>query len=343
MKKMKSFVIVALSVLSFGCQREVYEGSDFSEKKSYSQIAMESIENSFLMDGIINSRAVNENKYPQFFEDIYIEDLNGNKVSFGDLPEDQKELFYTTWKSKTFEILVEKMSENESLAEMIDTENTAFNKTLDECERSLLPVTAKSFVSKYSKNIQKMTKIHDLSRGVRSGKQITKDCLVPSSVEKFRSNYKKGRVLVCTDTSSSSGSSFVGHSSLMARQDWNSAWDLDGMAMVAVTSYPKDQNAQWAGKTDGVQYEPLGIWAGNSEGSSRNVGIYNVRKQKWIWTFIFFHFEYEDAPDGDYYAAADYAIDQIGKGYNWNFMDKNNEDTFYCSSLVYKAWYRLSN
>ena len=32
------------------------------------------------------------------------------------------------------------------------------------------------------------------------------------------------------------------------------------------------------------------------------------------------------------------AASQVGKGYNWNFFDKNRTDKFYCSQLVWRAW-----
>lgn len=37
-------------------------------------------------------------------------------------------------------------------------------------------------------------------------------------------------------------------------------------------------------------------------------------------------------------SAAGYAASQVGKGYNWNFFDKNRADKFYCSQLVWRAW-----
>lgn len=37
-------------------------------------------------------------------------------------------------------------------------------------------------------------------------------------------------------------------------------------------------------------------------------------------------------------SAAGYAASQVGKGYNWNFFDKNRTDKFYCSQLVWRAW-----
>ena len=36
--------------------------------------------------------------------------------------------------------------------------------------------------------------------------------------------------------------------------------------------------------------------------------------------------------------AVNYALNQLGKGYNTNFTDKETEESFYCTQLVYKAY-----
>ncbi|MCV9948929.1 YiiX/YebB-like N1pC/P60 family cysteine hydrolase [Paenibacillus sp. BT-177] len=44
------------------------------------------------------------------------------------------------------------------------------------------------------------------------------------------------------------------------------------------------------------------------------------------------------ASGSQYRAAAQYAANQIGKPYNWNFVNPWTEAKFYCSQLVWKAW-----
>lgn len=38
-------------------------------------------------------------------------------------------------------------------------------------------------------------------------------------------------------------------------------------------------------------------------------------------------------------AATSYAANKIGSSYNWYFYDKLTEDSFYCSQLVWRAWF----
>lgn len=67
---------------------------------------------------------------------------------------------------------------------------------------------------------------------------------------------------------------------------------------------------------DGVQYHV------NDWGNRSNVYAMNVK----------------GATATQYNKAANYAAQQIGKPYNWNFFNPWNEDKFYCSQLVWKAW-----
>ena len=44
------------------------------------------------------------------------------------------------------------------------------------------------------------------------------------------------------------------------------------------------------------------------------------------------------ASSNQYSIASRYAESQVGKPYNWELYDKNTEEKFYCSQLVWKAW-----
>lgn len=49
--------------------------------------------------------------------------------------------------------------------------------------------------------------------------------------------------------------------------------------------------------------------------------------------------EPKGVPVGPGLAAARYAESHQGFGYNWNFANKTTTDRFYCSQLVWRAWY----
>lgn len=46
----------------------------------------------------------------------------------------------------------------------------------------------------------------------------------------------------------------------------------------------------------------------------------------------------ESADDKQIETLTDYALKQIGKNYNSNFIDKLTEESFYCSQLVWAAY-----
>ncbi len=313
-----------------------------AESKSNEQIAKEYIEKSIKIDAICNSREVCSSEYPSFIYDVCIVDEDDNQLSFSDFSEEEKKAFYESWVKSEENELLKKLEENSDLAEMLAFENMAFEITEENVSRAILS-KPDVFFKRYQNNLQALLK-KNAARSSKSGdKTITNDCNVASSVKKMHENYKKGRILVCSDTSSSSGSSFIGHASMMHSSRWDDSWNTNALGKATVTSYPKNNSSDWEGKTDGVQYEPIGLWAGDSDGSSQKVTIYNVGKSKWVWDWADSHYKFTDAPVSDYNAAADFAVSQIGKSYNWNFLDKNNENSYYCSSLCYKSWYKQSS
>ncbi len=342
MKKIRNVVLATSLMMLMGCKNalDIDASNQGTEKPSNASIAAKYIENSEKIDRMCYARNLDA-AYPEILYSLYIVDENDNELSFSSFTDEEKEAFYSFWKETEVNNLVEKLDENSSLAEMLLVENKAFEMTEENASRSLME-NPEAFFERYQKNLQKVLPT-DTFRAANGNMTITKDCYVTSSVNKMHANYKKGRLLVCTDSSSSSGSSFVGHASIMHNKKWEDSWNTNALGRATVTSYPKDKNAKWEGKTDGVQYEPIGIWAGNSSGSSKNVSIYNVGHGKWVWNWAKSHYEFENAPDTAYEAAADFAISQIGKGYNWNFGDKDMESKYYCSSLCYKAWRKQSS
>lgn len=275
-----------------------------------------------------------------------IKDKSGNEIAVSELSDEEKIVFYKVWKEKNIEEMSQKFSTDEDLMLAVNIENEAFDKTYKSSRSVLGDFSFDLFARKYEKELNLLMKKNFISRSVDSSEdepnEITSGCLVLNSVNILEEKWQIGRILVCTDTSSSSASSFVGHCSMMCYSAWDDAWKDDGLQRIAVTSYPKNNNAQWDGKEDGVQLEPIGMWAGNSGGSAGKVSLYDVRKVKWVWDWFNSHNEYTSAPPSDYDNAVKYAIDKIGKPYNWNFFYKNNEEKFYCSSLVYLAWLSLS-
>lgn len=344
---MKKFyrVFIGLACLLFIFSNCEHKGhSLIVDDESYEQIASSYISNMLKVTELLAPTPTRslEKIYPEFLEIEYEIEEGGN---FNALSNDEKELFFKRWQDDYEQQLLEKFSENDELVKMIKLENDVLKLTLYDASRSITSITEEDFLKLAYKNFEYLTKSTARAASPpateNSHYRIRKDCLVQESVTIFKENYKKGRIIVSGGPGSSSlleGSSF-GHSSMMAFDTWSDGWDNNGLARTTITSYPQrtkpHKNVYWDGKIDGVQLEPLGMWAGDDTGSVKITCIYDVQKK-------IARKKYEPAPTEDYIKAADYAMAQIGKPYNWNFGSKGSEEKFYCSSLVYKSWQRIS-
>lgn len=143
-------------------------------------------------------------------------------------------------------------------------------------------------------------------------------------------------------SSSSMGLPYVGYASMMSEDGWGHGWDTNGLAQTSVSSFPAGKSSNWPGKVDGVQKEPLGLWAGNSGGSASQVSVYDVYKRVWVWNWFRSGFRDRRASDGEYDRAANNALSYRGKPYSWDFGFKWHTSRFYCSQLVWRGWYDVS-
>ncbi|MCH5584948.1 hypothetical protein MK805_08170 [Shimazuella sp. AN120528] len=97
---------------------------------------------------------------------------------------------------------------------------------------------------------------------------------------------------------------------------------------------------EWAGGHTGIVSDVPG-YVVESFGN-KSIGLNGVRhwvndwktrykKVKALWV--------EGATPNDYKYVAAYNREQIGKGYNYNFFNITTTARFYCSQLVWRAWY----
>ncbi len=302
----------------------------------------------YVRSNVAAGRSVLSQEYPELLYEMELEDKDGNAVVFADLGEDEKREFAEFWEQSTVSELADKLTADSILLEMAVMEVAALDEAVRSATRSGdQVVSAESFTARYKSAFEKEEKKRgaDISRSVSKGKDmITKDCLVPSSVAAYKSAYKKGRILVTAGmkSSSSMGLPYVGHASMMSENGWRYEWDTNGLAQTSVSSFPAGKSSNWPGKVDGVQKEPLGLWAGNSGGSATQVSVYDVYKRVWVWDWFRSGFRDRRASDGEYNRAANNALSHRGKPYSWDFAFKWHTSRFYCSQLVWRGWYDVS-
>lgn len=334
MKKV-CLTMLVLSSLLVGCNQQLNIDDYISdvEQNSTKSVAEQYVSNLLVQEKLLTSanRSISTTELDMFNE-MEIEDEKGNMITFADLSEGDKILFVNDWYNETVDLLQKKMSVDASIAEMLTIENKAFSSTMNEVNRSIFPCTVESFIDSYSKNLTKLLKESNNARATAKKGEITSDTPMNAySLGIIKSNWKKGRLLVCKDTNSSSASFYLGHASMMYHT-WSPEMERDPTTKATYTSSPIDNSAQWQGKTDGVQEEPIGYWVGLGEACAKKVSILNVRSSKWSWGW-----KYTAASDSDYLKAAEEINDYDGIQYGIP-INKHSTKKIYCSQLCYLAW-----
>lgn len=341
---------VAFLCVFIGCRNNI-------SINSYEQSEPETVAEAYISKIIsvdsMFSRSVKTDLYPDFLYEMEIEDEEGNKIEFSEFSEEEKNIFFEDWKKDYTEELTKKFVEDTDLAEMVEIENQAFKETVESISgnRAIKSQNLEDFFNIYEKKLSKIANKVEKNRSSssssssNSSNEITSDCLVKSSVERFKANYEKGNFLVCKDSSSSSGSSssYIGHSSMMYKDKWEVDWNTDGLGKATITSSPKNKSAQWPGKIDGVQYEPIGYWAGNASGSANSVSIYKPQGTKKIWCVFFTYGKIYKIGAKEREKAVQNATKHLGKEYTYTYMAKWRMDKFYCSQLVWRSWYDVNS
>jgi hypothetical protein len=118
-----------------------------------------------------------------------------------------------------------------------------------------------------------------------------------------------GNVLASLDGSSSS--SLIGHAGIVS--DEVPGGKKENRNTLVVESFPKDKN--------------------HPDGVAHYANDWSIRYKTVKGMHI------AGADTVDYRTAAQDARFQIGKPYNWNYLNKKRVDKFYCSQLVWRAWY----
>ncbi len=381
----KSFLlfIIGVVVLLISCNEVTdYEISDSLEAEplTIEEIALQCYEKDFLLDSIITSRSSNFSDTDNAYFDELVIQKDGEKLLFSDLSEAQKKKFVKKYKENYVSQLVEKLKDDEQFCNMVKTENAAFYDARNSTTTRSGKIDAEKFWKSYQQNLEKMTEDNGstsiLNRS-KSGPEdiIQNDLNNPKSVALLSNGvYGIGKIFVCTDSISSNSSSYIGHASLMRYNSWRETWNTNGYARATITSSPKRKSAQWNdfefkisdengnildtlkgdAKIDGVQYEPIGYWAGTSKAAANNVTVIDVQHVRYDWLIVSDDDEdYEECivtvtPTSatEHVQAFNNANKYYGRPYpdfiTIPFINKNKTGKIYCSQLCYLAWKEVS-
>lgn len=306
------------------------------------------------------------NVYPDFLFNIELYDENGNPIKFEDFSDEQKEQFYLAWQEEEVNHCVEVLEDNEELQKQVLLDNIAIEEALKTAERNAFVDNSYSlFLKKYldvrKELLEKNSDSLNLARGSSSSYgEITSDCLNKRSLNKLRSIYRQGLVLYTADAAGSSTSYFSGHAAITKEDKWNTNWDKDGLSTISYSAWG-DSKPTWKDKSNGVQEEPIGFWAGTAESSANHVCVMQMCYPKVVvkfkWIFPYLTIDYFAAPKSDAERAVNFAEKQKGKPYDiaeditvtlidtsliGSNIVKWKTDNFYCSQLVWRSWVSVS-
>ncbi len=307
-----------------------------------------------------------------FLEDCDMQDEDGNSIKFSELDADVQKSIFEQYQNQEIEHATEVLEKDEELLEIIKIDNEALSSMRELANRSsAVNNSGGLFLSLYIKKRTSLLKQAEVAwnleksssseRSSSSSKgdlvELHSNDLNPASVQKFKAAYKKGRVLICRDSSSVTSSGwglYIGHAAMMSEDSWNPKWEEDGLSKTTISAWPNDgKSVTWKGKIDGVQKEPLAYWAGNSNGSAQHVKILQMRKKvvkiRWLWIFPYIWFDFSSSA-GDADKAVRYAEEHVGTPYSLVgdivdtvllsgvLQEKWWTNSFYCSQIVWRSW-----
>lgn len=285
-------------------------------------IASQYVENLILRGKVAGGQKLDSEEYPEFLNQfISIMDCNGEKIS--DLSYIQKVSVINEWKESEIERLTKHFEEYPELAMMTAAENEIEGNTLIELPENynisdyieLRKKNVNEYLKKNSKTVLKLDGFDESMKYV-----VEKNNTDLLNI--YKSNYRKGRILVRINNSSSSlGGVGLGHAALMTENYWNPNWNNDVYAHTSISAWTANNYACWTGMKDGVQYEPLGYWTGSHDSTPE-------------YTFIF---DVYGADENKYDSAAELARSYLNRGYSIAYV-RNNDAKFYCSKLVWYCW-----
>lgn len=181
----------------------------------------------------------------------------------------------------------------------------------------------------------------------------------PTSVAKLKSMWGRGRILYAH-------SDFIldfagwgfnpGHTGMMAYESWDPTWDTDGNAMISITSFAAPSGPTFWGGKDGVQEEPLAVWAGKCDAAAKKVSVLRVVNEvsRLVWKNwrLSVVTSYDKPMNSELAEAVRNANRYKGQPYcttirnvivNKNVRTSLGGPEFVCSSLLWQAWKEVGN
>jgi hypothetical protein len=288
----------------------------------------------------------------EFGLELEIKKLNGASVAWESLSDIERTKAREAWVMDYATQLGEKLAQVPGLQAIVEAENKAIEDALSAAGAKT--VTADSLMETYRNALN--TAFLGVADKVEESTQGASRDIKQNRLNALAANMEPGDFLTSVTTSSGMGTG-LGHASIIAtpnNSSWDNSWRENTNISFTVSSWGNQRNV-WNNGQGGVQTEPLSVWLNewaSSDGAMDRMNICKVHSHDLLQE------EYYDS-DGNlqtnyYYGpakavgwgqrlgAVNYARAQIGKPFNWLLVWKWKTDEFYCSQLVWRAWYENS-
>ena len=122
---MKKTIILVFGILMLiSCQNQVILENQNNDAES---LATQYFNMQLGWENLSCKRSVySTEQYPEFLNKVEMHDENGNKVVFSELTEEQKKIFFDTWKQYNIEHMTKVIEENENVKKIVEIENEIF-------------------------------------------------------------------------------------------------------------------------------------------------------------------------------------------------------------------------
>jgi uncharacterized protein YycO len=350
--KLKTIMFVTgIAFIAFACQNPVSlteEAIDSGTLEAQADLYVKNVLDLYKLESQAGMNrtvaASNQSLMINLFDSISIE-KDGKQLTFSDLDDQDKNIFLTEWGKEETRQLQEKIKKDPGVGCHLTVRNEALAEAISNATQTGSMDNFRNFYQ--DKLLAKQKKVTSLIAAVKadgSGLQpASRAGGISNAIEAFRTYYAKGRILYASGSSSITG--FIGHISLMTEAPaWNYAWESNHDSRIATGAWGDDKYIHIGYTQKGVGLESLSYWLNEVEQALNDmILICQAGNNVWVWNWFNSHWEFRLPSAAETDRACAYARSKIGLPFNYNFLWKYGEDSFYCSQLVWRSWYNADH
>ncbi len=288
------------------------------------------------IDNLLGSEGINSRSAPSgemigYELEIPIFDEDGGLIEWEDLSPEEQEYITRQWKNQQAQAILGNIEQVPFLRDYL----IAFNRTAELMSPSSRG--SETFFDRLS------TELQSIEHHQNAAPMTTARGFAANRLSMFRSHYKNGNIVGTLGASSGSSGSGLGHGSIIANgsNSWRPEWTTNSTDDFTMSAWGNG-GSHWNGGQNVVDPEPVNYWLGSyPEVPNPHITYLNVHEHYWVWTgFLKGYYAKPNVSSSKRSGAVNYALAQRGKPYNYNLALKTPTNSFYCTSLAWRASYQ---